>query len=149
MSSHRIRVAQLDDIPSRTLYSILQLRCDVFIVEQRAAYDDIDGRDAEPGALLVWAEDTDGAVLSTARVLNEPDSMRIGRVATALTARGAGVAAAVMRDSIALCGSAPIVLDAQAYLLDWYRRFGFEVSGDEFIEDDIPHFPMRRKTSCA
>ena len=38
----------------------------------------------------------------------------------------------------------PIALDAQEHLVDWYARFGFEVSGDRFFEDGIPHLPMTR-----
>ncbi|PVZ94921.1 GNAT family N-acetyltransferase [Amnibacterium flavum] len=129
---------------SRTLYQLLRLRIDVFVVEQHAAYADIDGRDAEPGALLVWAEDESGTVISTARVLREPGGMRIGRVATAPSARGRGIAAAIMRHSISLCGDAEILLDAQAQLTDWYAGFGFELAGGEYLEDGIPHFPMRR-----
>ncbi len=45
--------------------------------------------------------------------------------------------------AIERCDS-PIELDAQSYLRDWYRRFGFEQNGKEFIEDGIPHIPMRR-----
>ena len=38
-----------------------------------------------------------------------------------------------------------MVLDAQTYLRAWYERFGFAVSGPEFVEDGIPHQPMRRE----
>lgn len=88
------RVAAAGDLAPTDLYAILRLRIDVFVVEQRAAYADIDGRDIEPGAELVWAHE-DGVVLSTARVLLEPDGMRIGRVATAETARSRGVASEI------------------------------------------------------
>ena len=140
-----VHAAPVAEIPSALLYEILRLRVEVFVVEQRAAYPEIDGRDVEPGAVLLWASDDDG-VLGTARLLHDPDGVaRIGRVATAPRARGAGIGAALMRRAIELRGEGPTVLDAQEHLADWYGRFGFAVSGPSFVEDDIPHVPMRRE----
>jgi len=137
-------VAEMDPL---TLYRVLWLRVGVFVVEQEAAYPEIDGRDIEPGAELMWAQ-ADGDVVSTLRVLAEPDAMRIGRVATAASARGRGVAAELMRRAVERCEERapglPIVLDAQAQLEGWYARFGFAVAGAPFSEDGIPHLPMRR-----
>jgi ElaA protein len=135
-------VAELDPV---LLYEILRLRVEVFVVEQRAAYPEIDGRDVEPGALLLWVSDEAG-VLGTARLLRDPDGVaRIGRVATAARVRGTGIGAALMRRALELRGEGPTVLDAQAHLADWYGRFGFVVSGPAFVEDDIPHVPMGRE----
>ncbi|GAA2752286.1 GNAT family N-acetyltransferase [Amnibacterium kyonggiense] len=141
---HRSPAADLDPV---LLYRLLELRVAVFVVEQQAAYPDLDGRDVEPGAELLWAEE-DGAVLSTARVLREPDALRIGRVATAPEARSRGVASALMRDAVARCGeldpALPVLLDAQEHLADWYARFGFVATDDHHVEDGIPHVTMRR-----
>ncbi|MCR2784871.1 MULTISPECIES: GNAT family N-acetyltransferase [unclassified Microbacterium] len=125
------------------LYSVLKLRVDVFVVEQRAAYDDLDGRDVEPAARLHWAEE-DGSVLATLRVLADADGWRIGRVATAVAARGRGLAAELMRRAIAGRAGQVIVLDGQLQLERWYQRFGFTRSGEIFVEDGIPHVPMTR-----
>jgi ElaA protein len=62
--------APIRDVPIETLYRILWLRSAVFVVEQEAAYDDIDGRDLEPGTVQCWAAE-DGMVLSTLRILVE------------------------------------------------------------------------------
>lgn len=140
----RSPVATMDPL---VLYRVLELRVAVFVVEQRAAYPDLDGRDAEPGTELLWAEE-EGRVLSTARVLRDPATMRIGRVATARAARSRGVASAIMRTAVercvALAPELPIVLDAQEHLVDWYARFGFTPTGERFLEDDIPHRTMIR-----
>jgi ElaA protein len=142
----QIDVAAVADIPPVLLYEILRLRVEVFVVEQRAAYPEIDGRDIEPDALLLWACDEQG-VLGTARLLRDPDGVaRIGRVATAPRARGAGVGAALMHRALELRGEGPTVLDAQEHLANWYGRFGFAVSGAAFVEDEIPHVPMRRES---
>ncbi|KEP75340.1 hypothetical protein HR12_35555 [Microbacterium sp. SUBG005] len=141
---HRAPVA---DIAPLTLYRILWMRVSVFVVEQEAAYPEIDGRDIEPGAELMWASEGDD-VLATLRLLREPTNTRIGRVATAPHARGRGIAADLMRAAVshldAEAPGIPILLDAQAHLASWYGRFGFVVSGDPFAEDGIPHVPMRR-----
>lgn len=142
---HRSPAAALDPV---LLYRLLELRVAVFVVEQHAAYADLDGRDVEPGAELLWAEE-DGAVLSTARVLREPGALRIGRVATAAAARSRGVASALMRDAVDRCTeldpALPVLLDAQEHLADWYARFGFVATDDRHVEDGIPHVTMRRE----
>jgi ElaA protein len=135
--------AVLDELDARTLYRILALRSEVFVVEQECVYLDLDGRDLEPDARQLWIE-RDGAVVATLRLLRDGDCARIGRVVTAPTARGGGVAAALMQRAIELAGAVDIVLDAQAHLADWYGRLGFVRDGAQFVEDGIPHVPMRR-----
>ncbi|MDF2580509.1 MAG: family N-acetyltransferase [Microbacterium sp.] len=140
--------ARLTDVPAETLYRLLWLRVSVFVVEQAAAYPELDGRDLEPDTELFWIED-DGRVLATLRLLRDASgNARIGRVATAAEARGRGLSAQLMRAAVERAGErwpgAAIDLDAQKHLADWYGRFGFAISGPEFSEDDIPHVPMRR-----
>lgn len=134
-------VADLDPV---TLYKILRLRVDVFVVEQGCPYPELDGRDLEPSARQLWIADGD-AVTATLRLLRDPDgTARIGRVATAVDARGAGLAARLMNRALELAGADDAVLDAQEQLESWYGRFGFVRSGQGFVEDGIPHVPMRR-----
>lgn len=141
---HEAPLSQLDPV---TLYAILRLRVDVFVVEQDCPYPELDGRDTEASAVLLWATDETNDVLATLRLLTDaPMVRRIGRVATAEVARGAGIAAALIDRAIELSGADEIVLDAQAHLQSWYERFGFVRVGEEFLEDGIPHVPMRRST---
>jgi ElaA protein len=140
-------------LDASTLYRILALRSAVFVVEQDCVYLDPDGRDLEPDARQVWIE-RDGEVVATLRLLAEPAvefagseteaPIRIGRVATRADCRGAGLAAALVRRALELCGGRVVVLSAQTYLADWYARFGFVIDGPEFLDDGIPHVPMRR-----
>ena len=124
------------------LYGILRLRAEVFVVEQQAAYLDPDGRDLEPTTRQLWI--TDGGIVATARVLDDGDARRIGRIATAPAWRSQGLAGRLVEHFVATAPG-PWRLDGQAYLVDWYRRFGFEVAGDEYVDDDgIPHVPMVR-----
>lgn len=140
-----IHHAPLSDVSPATLYAILKLRVDVFVVEQNCPYPDLDGADTAPGTLLVWVADAAGQVLATSRILDTPDGgRRIGRVCAAPDARRGGTASAMMAAAVELCGPVSIVLDAQAHLEGWYERFGFAREGANFLEDDIPHVPMRR-----
>jgi ElaA protein len=138
----RIQTAAFADLDALTLYRLLRLRIDVFVVEQACAYPDLDGRDTEPGALHVWAE-RHGQPVAYLRVLVEADgTSRIGRVVTAAAHRGDGLAAALVRHAIALT-SGPVVLSAQSHLTPWYQSLRFAVDGPQFIDDGIPHTPMR------
>jgi len=139
---HTATFAELD---AATLYALLRLRVDVFVVEQHCAYPEIDGRDTEPGALHVWLADEPSHPLGYLRILSDPGGVaRIGRVAVAHPARGAGLAQRLMRAALDHIGQRTCVLDAQAGLVDFYADFGFVVTGPEYLEDGIPHVPMRR-----
>jgi len=142
---HAGRTRELDPA---TLYAILRLRAEVFVVEQHCAYLDPDGRDLEPDCILLWIEgDAEpDVVLATARVLTEHDGRRrIGRVCTSAAARTRGLAAELMGAALERCGDGRVVLDAQSQLVDWYARFGFEPTGRDFVEDGIPHTEMARR----
>ena len=142
-----VHVARAAEVSPATLYRILQLRVDVFVVEQRCAYPELDGRDLEPDAWLLWVADSAGAVLATLRIVRDARVARIGRVATAPSARSGGLAARLMSRALELTDRAgvDVVLDAQSQLRAWYERFGLEVSGEPFVEDGIPHIPMSRR----
>ena len=141
MKLSAVPITALDPL---TAYSLWKLRQDVFVVEQDCPYPDLDGRDLEPGTRHVVMEDDAGAVLGCARVLDDGHSWRIGRVALHPTVRGQGWADRLMEAALQVCPDRDILLDAQTPLAGWYRSLGFEVSGQEFLEDGIPHLPMRR-----
>lgn len=137
-----LRTAAFADLDPATLYAILRLRVDVFVVEQACPYPELDGRDTEPTALHCWIEE-DGEVVAVARVLRDPDGVgRIGRIATRREARGRGLAERLIRHALTLL-EGPVRLSAQSHLADYYAGFGFVPDGDEFLEDGIPHLPMR------
>ena len=137
------RTLAFDDLDPRTAYAVWRLRQEVFVVEQDCPYGDLDGRDDEPGTRHVLLED-DGRLVGYARVLDAGDTWRIGRVVLARDARGRGLADVVMAAALEACAGRDVVLDAQSPLAGWYASFGFAVDGEEFLEDGIPHVPMRR-----
>jgi ElaA protein len=135
------------ELDARTLYALLRLRSDVFVVEQACPYPELDGRDVEPETHHLWLGPSDDPAdpQSYLRILREPDgSARVGRVCTAAKARGTGLSRKLMAAALERVGAAPCVLDAQSYLVGFYESFGFAPSGPEYVEDGIGHVPMRR-----
>ncbi|TNH31803.1 GNAT family N-acetyltransferase [Micromonospora orduensis] len=139
-----IHTASFADLTARTFHDLLKLRIDVFVVEQNCPYPELDGRDVEPGTRHLWLTDGD-APLAYLRILADPaGTARIGRVVAAPAARGGGHAGRLMTAALEVVGNRPCVLEAQSHLVAFYARHGFAVSGPEYVEDGIPHTPMRR-----
>jgi ElaA protein len=133
------------DLDAATLYALLRLRSEVFVVEQNCVYRDLDGRDLEPDTLHLWLADGETPV-AYLRVLRDPDgTARIGRVATDARHRGAGHAARLMDAAVAtLAPDTMAVLEAQVYAKRLYERSGFVSHGETYLEDGIEHVHMRR-----
>jgi ElaA protein len=136
-----------DALSPGELYALLALRSDVFVVEQNCVYLDTDGLDSV--ALHLWLPGTPHA-LAVARLL-PPGSCyaeaSIGRVATAGRVRRTGLGRALFQralDEVAQRWPGPVRIMAQSYLTKFYAEFGFLIQGDEFLEDGIPHFYMRK-----
>ena len=142
-----LRRSWAKDLDAATLYELLQLRVEVFVVEQACPYPELDGRDLLAETRHFWLEQ-DGQVVCTLRLLEEHadgnKSFRIGRLCTARPARGQGHTTRLLRAALAEVGDAPCRINAQTYLVDMYAKHGFRPDGEEFVEDGIPHVPMRR-----
>ena len=149
--SSRVRRAEAASLDSSTLYELLRLRTDVFVVEQRCPYPELDGRDLEPTSVHLWIDDGGDppTILGCLRVLADDGGwFRIGRVVTRASARGTGIAGELLTSALASVDG-PIRIEAQAHLTDWYGSFGFELAGPAFLEDGIPHVPMTREPNRA
>jgi ElaA protein len=152
-----------DSLTVRELYDIMALRQEVFVVEQNCPYLDADGKDIAGWHLMLFnnvdngnpAEDGKGKLAAYTRLLEKgisyDDYASIGRVVSASHARGTGVGKAVMQESIKQMGqlfpNQSIKIGAQSYLLKFYESLGFESTGEEYLEDDIPHTSMILKKS--
>jgi ElaA protein len=147
MSTVALKRSWAQDLDTATLYQLLKLRVEVFVVEQKCAYPELDGLDLVQETRHFWLDD-EGEVISTLRLLEEYDdgvkSFRIGRLCTAVPARGHGYTTRLVQAALAEAGSATVRLSAQTYLIDMYTKFGFKPDGDEFDEDGIMHVPMRK-----
>lgn len=128
------------------LYDILQLRCRIFVVEQRCLFVDPDGYDQRCLHGMLYRGE---ALIGYARVV--PPSViypeaSIGRVSSEPKLRGLGIGREVMAKALQICSErfpgVPIRLMAQYYLLDFYKSYGFVPRGEIYSEDDIDHIDM-------
>ena len=131
-----------------TLYELLKLRVEVFVVEQACPYPELDGRDLLPETRHFWLEGEHGEVVSTLRLMEEhtggDKAFRIGRVCTKREHRGHGHTHRLLAAALAEVGDYECRIDAQTYLAEMYGRHGFVTDGAEFLEDGIPHVAMVR-----
>ncbi len=132
------------ELSTEELYAILRLRVDVFVVEQRCPYPELDGLDQT--ALHVWLRDGDG-IGAYLRVMPRGNGGRhaaIGRVIAARRRQGLGTR--VLREGIRLArerfGAEDVYLEAQTYARTLYEKQGFRPVTEEFLEDGIPHVGM-------
>jgi ElaA protein len=138
------------DLGKEQLYALLKLRSDVFVVEQKCAYPDLDGQDLEGDTyhLMGWEDDQLMAYLRLLDPESQGGDVVIGRVITAPQERGKGLGHEMMEQALKQAEKhwpqVPIYLSAQAHLQGYYGRYGFVVAGEEYLEDDIPHIGMRR-----
>ncbi|MCO7521709.1 MULTISPECIES: GNAT family N-acetyltransferase [unclassified Pseudomonas] len=138
------------DLTKEQLYAILQLRTEVFVVEQRCAYQEVDGLDLRGDTLhlMGW----DGERLVAYLRLLDPQSQHgevvIGRVVTAAEVRDQKLGHPLLLKGLEAAEhcwpGTPVYLSAQAHLQAFYARHGFVVVGEEYLEDDIPHIGMRK-----
>ena len=142
---HRAWAKDLD-VP--TLYALLKLRVEVFVVEQACPYPELDGRDLLAETRHFWLEAPDGEVICTLRLMEEhaggQKAFRLGRLCTKRSARGQGHTTRLLRAALAEVGDYPCRINAQIYLADMYAQHGFVRDGDDFLDDGVPHVPMLR-----
>ncbi len=140
-------IKKFEELSVQELYVIMQLRLEVFSVEQNCAYQDADGKDPNCFHLCGFNEKNELIVYS--RIVPPGISfaeVSIGRVISSQKARGTGAGKELMKRSMAFIlehyGNTPIRIGAQCYLIKFYSGFEFEVSGTEYLEDNIPHIEM-------
>lgn len=133
------------------LYKIIQLRIDVFVVEQDCSYSELDNKDLDQNALHLFAKDSD-EISCYLRILppgcSYPDEPSLGRVVSHQRQRGTGIGHALLeRANQALDELWPTLsshISAQSHLVGYYNQHGFSEFGTEYLEDGIPHLAMRR-----
>jgi ElaA protein len=140
---------KFDDLTPKELYYILQLRNEVFIVEQNCPYQDLDNKDLKAWHLMGMKENK---LVAYTRLLAPGISYSessIGRVVSSPAARNSGIGKQLMSESIRhirnLFQTDTIRIGAQLYLKKFYESFGFIQEGDTYLEDNIPHIIMLRK----
>lgn len=142
-------IKSFKELSTTELYTYLQLRVNVFIVEQACPYPELDGYDLDSYHLSFKEE---GEVLAYARILPagiKYKNISIGRVIVDQKSRGQGLAKQLMQQAMAFSQekwpNANIQLQAQSHLKHFYGSFGFKEMSEEYDEDGIPHVDMLKK----
>ena len=142
------RCLAFDQLSASELYAVLQLRSEVFVVEQACVFQDMDGADPQAIHLL---GNLDGQLVAYARCFDAGGKFveaSIGRVVTRKALRGSGVGHVLMKQAIVYLfhtwGTQAIRIGAQAHLEDFYGQHDFHKAGPVYLEDGIAHIEMLR-----
>lgn len=137
-----------NDLSPEELYSILQLRSEVFVVEQNCVYQDMDDKDQQSYHFMGFI---DNKLVAFTRLMPPGLSyaeMSIGRVVTSPSVRGKNIGRLLMQQSITkvheLFGESAIKIGAQLYLKSFYESLGFIKCSELYLEDGIEHIKMIR-----
>mgnify|MGYP003523256343 FL=1 len=148
MSAINWAFKKFEELTSSELYAIMQLRNEVFVVEQNCVYQDADNKDLLSYHLMGWNQQK---LVAYTRILAPGiafEEASIGRVVTSPSVRRTGIGIELMNRSISktteLFGNFPIRIGAQLYLQKFYISLGFEKDSDTYLEDNIPHIEMVR-----
>lgn len=148
MNNIRWQIKLFGELSTLEFHDMIQLREKVFIVEQKCPYLDVDGQDLVAYHVLGIDDDT---IIATARIFspNDNDEVIIGRICNELSARGKGVGKELVSKCLEFCNASwenrTVKISAQTYLVKFYKSFGFKTTGEEYLEDGIPHIAMIKK----
>ncbi|MBB1150147.1 GNAT family N-acetyltransferase [Myroides sp. NP-2] len=149
MNSIHWHTKAFEELTLDELYDIMQLRTNIFVVEQNCPYPELDGKDKN--CLHVFATQH-GKVIAYARIVPPGLSYKeisIGRVVVDQAHRKDGLGKILLALTIEKIeeefDQQPIQIGAQTYLKKFYSSFGFEAVSAEYLEDGIPHVDMIRK----
>ena len=144
----QFKIKRFNELSASELYQLLQLRSEVFVVEQNCVYQDIDGKDEKALHLL---GEIDNKVVVYSRIFKPKDyfeNASIGRVAIAEKYRAQKWGHQLMQEAISGIennfGIQSITISAQLYLKKFYESHGFVQIGETYLEDGIPHIEMLR-----
>lgn len=137
------------ELTNEELYKILQLRNEVFIIEQNCPYQDCDNKDLKSYHLTAWKNDS---IVAYSRIIppgiSYPTAASIGRVLTSPAARRQNLGKQLMAQSLEnlyrLFGNVPVIIGAQLYLKTFYESFSFIEQGTIYLEDGIKHITMEK-----
>ena len=142
------KIKRFNELSTSELYSLLQLRSEVFVVEQNCVYQDVDGKDNKAIHVLGYF-DTELAAYS--RLFDKGiyfEEASIGRVVVSPKHRDKKLGHDLMQVSIAAVKEHfkehNITISAQEYLKKFYESHGFVQTSEMYLEDDIPHIQMKK-----
>lgn len=142
----KIEIKNFNELTIQELYKMLQLRSEVFVVEQDCVYQDIDGKDEKALHILGWENEILVAYTRCFKPGDYFDKASIGRVIVKENFRKFGYGHEILKVSVSEIQERyqtnDIKLSAQQYLTRFYESHGFKQTGEGYLEDGIPHIAM-------
>jgi ElaA protein len=144
------KIKRFEALSLQELYSALELRSEVFVVEQNCVYQDIDNKDQKAFHVLGYLHNELVAYARLFRAGDYFEQASIGRVVVSPKHRNKAFGHDLMKTSIEQIQlqfqTSVITISAQLYLKAFYESHGFVAQGETYLEDDIPHIQMRKTT---
>ena len=140
MQTHIQKFTQLS---TQQLYQIYKLRVDVFVVEQQCPYHEVDDIDLE--SYHIYLQDDNNDILSYCRLYQQNDTYHIGRVISSDRRKGYGtqIMKTVIQFAKKNLKANTIIIEAQTYAVEFYKKLGFVAISEPFDEDGIEHVRMK------
>ena len=142
----KTKIKTFKELTTQELYDVLQIRAEIFVVEQDCVYQDLDGKDQKALHILGYKS---GKMVTYTRVFKPGDYFKeasIGRVVVKENERQHKYGYAIMKASIEAIknhyNETAIRISAQTYLRRFYGNLEFKEVGEEYLEDGIPHIHM-------
>lgn len=139
----RFAAKYFDELSTGELYEILKARSEIFVVEQKCIYQDVDGKDYQ--SLHIFCEDNGEVKAYLRSFIKEPGVVQMGRVLT--VQHGTGLGGKLLKEGLRQIQEKQhperIMIEAQCYATGYYEREGFVICSEEFMEDGIPHVQMK------
>ncbi|WP_334328719.1 GNAT family N-acetyltransferase [Companilactobacillus sp. HBUAS59699] len=136
-------VKKFNELSTQELYDLMYLRVKTFVVEQERIYQEVDENDLNSIHIFKYQNDH---IVAYARIFPEDGHITFGRVVTAKESRGTGLGSELVKKILEVINDEypdqEIVIEAQTYVEKFYKKFGFQSRGQEFLFNHTPHIKM-------
>lgn len=144
----KFKIKRFNKLSTQELYEILQVRSEVFVVEQNCVYQDVDGKDQKAIHVLGYYQDDLAAYCRLFTAGDYFEEASIGRVIVSPKHRDKKLGHELMKTAIVAVekefNQTNITISAQLYLQKFYESHGFIKTSEMYLEDDIPHIEMKK-----
>lgn len=144
------KVAKFDSLSTINLYEILQIRAEIFVVEQDCPYQDIDNKDIHPETRHLISKNGENKIIAYARLIapnvSFDNASSIGRVLVKVSHRknaaGYNLMQRAIEETLRIWPDHDIKIGAQFHLVKFYEKLGFSIVSEMYLEDGIEHVDM-------
>ncbi|MGL5123086.1 MAG: GNAT family N-acetyltransferase [Fusobacteriaceae bacterium] len=145
----RIEIKKFNELTGEEIYEIFKIRAEIFVVEQNCIYNDLDKKDKEAIHLMMKDKNEVKAYLRILKPGVSYPASSLGRVLVVKEARRKGFAEKILKEGIKYIlqnyQGDKITIGAQEYLKEFYKKLGFEIESEVYLEDGIKHIDMSYK----